>query len=143
LTILWRHIPGCCLKAFLLLASLSNSYRCKDPLAPDGSWLVFSHYYVGENDPTQPLISPLYGDLADLPPLLLYVGEEESMLDDSTQFAKKARNAGVNVRLQVGKGMVHCYPALSPLFPEAREAMEDICAFLRTNTAAQRRGTDA
>jgi epsilon-lactone hydrolase len=113
-----------------------DSYRRKDPLAPAGSWPVFGKYYVGENDPTQPLISPLYGDLAGLPPLLIYAGEDESMLDDSTQFAEKARNAGVNVRLQVGKGMVHCYPAFSPLFPEAREAMEDICGFLRTYTEA-------
>ena len=80
--------------------------------------------------------SPLYGDLTGLPPLLIYAGEDESMLDDTTQFAEKARNAGVSTRLHVGEGMVHCYPALSPLFPEAREAMEDICAFLRTHTDA-------
>lgn len=113
------------------LKCTGNSYRRKDPLAPEGSWRVYSKYYVGENDPTLPLISPLYGDLAGLPPLLIYVGENESMLDDSTQFAAKARSASVNVRLQVGKGMVHCYPAFSPLFPEAKAAMEDICSFLR------------
>ena len=118
------------------LQCTGNSYRRKDPLAPEGSWRVFSKYYVGENDPALPLISPLYGDLAGLPPLLIYVGEDESMLDDSTRFAAKAQKAGVNVRLQIGKGMVHCYPAFSPLFPEARAAMEDICIFLRTCTEA-------
>lgn len=119
------------------LQCTGDSYRRKDPLAPDGSWFVFSKYYAGENDPSQPLISPLHGDLSGLPPLLLYVGEDESMLDDSIRFAKKARDAGVAIRLEVGKGMIHCYPAFSPLFPEAREAMNDICAFLRTTTAAE------
>ena len=119
------------------LKCTGNSYRRKDPLAPEGSWTVYSKYYAGDNDPAHPLISPLYGDLAGLPPLLIYVGGDESMLDDSTQFAEKARNAGVNVKLQIGKGMVHCYPAFSPLFPEARKAMDDICAFLRNFTEAE------
>ncbi|MBI4747997.1 MAG: alpha/beta hydrolase [Acidobacteria bacterium] len=115
------------------LKCTGNSYQRPDPLAPEGSWSVFSSYYVGQNDPAHPLISPLYGDLAGLPPLLLYVGEEESMLDDATQFAEKARTAGVTVRIHIGKGMVHCYPALSPLFPEASEAMDDICRFLHSS----------
>ncbi len=116
------------------LKNTGTSYTRKDPLAPDGSWHVYSTYYVGDNDPALPLISPLYGNLAGLPPLLIYVGEDESMLDDSVQFAEKARAAGVEVRLHVGQGMVHCYPALSPLFPEAKAAMKDICAFLATST---------
>lgn len=112
------------------LKCTGGSYARRDPLAPDGSWQVYSAYYAGDNDPALPLISPLYGDLAGLPPLLIYVGEDETMLDDSVRFAEKARAAGVEVTLHVGQGMVHCYPALSPLFPEARAAMEDICAFL-------------
>lgn len=123
------------------LKCTGDSYRREDPLAPEGSWLVFGKYYVGENDPAQPLISPLYGDLAGLPPLLIYAGENESMLDDSTQLAEKARNAGVNARLQIGSGMVHCYPVLSPLFPEAKEAMDDICTFLRTCLGAEQSET--
>lgn len=128
------HLPAAAvaLSPWTDLKCTGNSYGRKDPLAPEGSWLVFGKYYVGENDPTQPLISPLYGDLAGLPPLLIYAGEDESMLDDAVQFAEKARNTGVHARLQVGKGMVHCYPALFPLFPEAKEAMEDICIFLST-----------
>lgn len=115
------------------LKCTGDSYRRPDPLAPEGSWVVFGTYYAGQTDPAHPLISPLYGDLAGLPPLLLYVGEAESMLDDATHFAEKARQAGVKVRIHIGTGMVHCYPALSPLFPEAREAMDDICRFLRAS----------
>lgn len=113
-----------------------ESWKRRDPLAPDGSAVVYSKYYAGDHDPGLPLISPLYGDLHGLPPLLIYVGEDEQMVDDSTRYAAKAKAAGVDVTLHVGKGMVHCYPALAPLFPEATEAMADICAFVRARVAA-------
>lgn len=109
------------------------SYNRKDPLAPEGSWQVFAKYYAGDNDRSLPLISPLHGDLKGLPPLFISVGENENMLDDSTRFAEKAKKSGVEVTLQVGRGMVHCYPALSPLFPEAKYAMKDICNFINSN----------
>ncbi|HEY0604567.1 MAG TPA: alpha/beta hydrolase [Herpetosiphonaceae bacterium] len=115
------------------LKCTGNSYARRDPLAPDGSLAVYSAYYAGGHDLTDPLISPLYGDLAGLQPVLIYVGEDEAMLDDSVRFAEKAQAAGVDVRLHVGRGMVHCYPALSPLFPEAKAALDDICAFLASS----------
>jgi acetyl esterase/lipase len=80
-----------------------------------------------------PWISPLYGNLDGLPPLLLYVGENEIWLDDSTRFAAKAQAAGVDVTLRVGKGMIHGYPLLAPLFPAATQAMDKICAFIKTH----------
>ena len=43
----------------------------------------------------------------------------------------KAQAAGVKVTLKVGEGMVHCYPRMAPLFPEASEALEEICGFIR------------
>jgi acetyl esterase/lipase len=111
-----------------------ESYTAKariDPATWPGSWTVFSKYYAGEQDPGNPWISPLYGDLKDLPPLLIYVGEREVLLDDSTRFAAKAKTAGVDVTLRVGEGLFHCYPVCAPLFPEATEAMEEICGFMK------------
>ena len=67
-----------------------------------------------------------------LPPLLIYVGRDETLLDDSIRFAEKAKAAGVEVKLNVGEGLFHCYPAVAPLFPEARQAMEEICTFINT-----------
>lgn len=113
------------------LTSSGDSYRDGDPLAPDGCWEVFSRYYAGARDRRDPLISPLYGDLRGLPPQLIHVGGAEAMRDDSTRFAEKARAAGVEVRLEVGEGLFHCYPALAPLFPEATAALADCCAFIR------------
>lgn len=92
-----------------------------------------SKYYVGENDPAHPYISPLYGDLRGLPPLLLTVGDEEGLLDDSVRFADKAKAAGVDVRLIIGKGQVHCYPLLPGFIPEAKYAMDEIRSFIYKN----------
>lgn len=114
------------------LKCTGQSYKAKiDPLAPAESWTVFSKYYVGDNDPCSPWISPLYGDHHGLPPILIHVGEHEVLRDDSIQFAQKAQAAGVDVTLKVGEGMIHCYPLLPPFIPEARQAMEEICDFIR------------
>jgi acetyl esterase/lipase len=115
------------------LALTGESYRTKVNvcISPLGMNAVCSRYYVGENDPRLPWISPLYGDLHGLPPICIYVGEDETMLDDSIRFAEKAKAAGVKVTLKVEPGMVHCYPLFAPLFPEATQAMEAICAFIQ------------
>lgn len=94
---------------------------------------MFSKHYVGDNDPCLPWISPLYGDLNGLPPTLIYVGEDEILFNDSTRFAEKAKEAGVDITLRIGAGMVHCYPLLPPFIPEARQAMTEICAFIKTH----------
>jgi acetyl esterase/lipase len=104
-----------------------NRYKCLSPL--DMS-LVCSRYYCGESDPTTPTISPLYGDLRGLPPLLIMAGNDETLRDDSISFAAKAREAGVDVTLRVTKGMGHCYPFMAPFFPEATAAMQEIGTFI-------------
>ncbi len=108
-----------------------------DPLTWRESQAVFAKYYAGDQDAGNPLMSPLYGDLHGLPPLLIYVGRDEMMLDDSTRFAAKAQAAGVAVTLHIGEGMFHCYPACAPLFPEATQAMEEIGAFVKARTGAR------
>jgi epsilon-lactone hydrolase len=110
-----------------------DSYRTKRNvcISPPGMSQLCSKYYIGDHDPTEPWISPLYGDLHGLPPVYINVGEYETMLDDSTRFAEKAREAGVNVTLVVGPKMIHCYPLMAPMFPEATQALNDVCAFIK------------
>lgn len=67
-----------------------------------------------------------------LPPILIYVGDDETLRDDSIRFAEKAKAAGVEVTLKVEKGMVHCYPLLPPFIPESRQALNEICTFIKT-----------
>lgn len=106
-----------------------------DTLTWKNSQNIFSKYYTRNNDPSNPLISPLFGDLKGLPPLQIYAGSHELMLSDSTRFADKARNAGVDVVLTIGEGLFHCYPACAPMFPEATEAMKKICEFIKKKCA--------
>jgi monoterpene epsilon-lactone hydrolase len=117
----------------LKLTGESHHTKADVCLSPKGMAAVCAQYYAGDLDPGLPWMSPLYGDLQGLPPILIYVGEYETLLDDSTRFAEKAREAGVDVTLRVGEGMIHCYPLLAPLFPEAVQAMEAICDFIVTH----------
>jgi acetyl esterase/lipase len=130
-------------KAGVVLSPLTDfkftgeSHRTKAGvcLSPPGMNTVCCKYYVGDQDPGLPYISPLYGDLHGLPPIAIYVGDDETLRDDSVRFAEKAQAAGVDVTLKVEQGMVHCYPLLPPFIPESRQAMEEICAFIRTQLA--------
>lgn len=117
----------------LALTGESHRTKARVCMSPPGMSKVCSAYYVGKNDPTLPWISPLYGDLHGLPPVLIMVGGDETLLDDSTRFARKAADAGVDVTLRVGEGMMHCYPLMAPLFSEATEGLREVCSFVRTH----------
>ncbi|HBX22162.1 MAG TPA: alpha/beta hydrolase [Desulfotomaculum sp.] len=109
-----------------------DSYRTKAKvcLSPEGMAPALAKHYAGDKDPGLPYISPLYGDLHGLPPLLICAGEDETLCDDAVRFAAKAKDAGVDVTLRIGMGMFHCYPAMAPLFPEATQAKNEICSFI-------------
>ncbi|MBM3273223.1 alpha/beta hydrolase [Candidatus Kaiserbacteria bacterium] len=86
--------------------------------------------YLNGLDPRTPLASPLYADLGRLPPILIQVGSEEVLLNDSVRFAEKAHQAGVDVRLEVWKGMTHGWHYAAPFLPEGRAAIEAIGKFI-------------
>jgi epsilon-lactone hydrolase len=110
-----------------------DSYRTRANvcISPPGMSQVCSKYYYGDHEPTEPWISPLYGDLHGLPPLYINVGDYETMRDDSTRFAAKAKEAGVDTTLVVGPKMIHCYPLMAPMFPEATQALDEVCNFIK------------
>jgi monoterpene epsilon-lactone hydrolase len=111
----------------------SHITKAKVCLSPEGTAEAFGKHYSGEYDVDLPYISPLYGELKGLPPTLIYVGEDETLRDDSIMFADKAKKAGVDVALRVGEGLFHCYPAMAPLFPEANQALKEIKRFINTH----------
>ena len=129
---------GVALSPWTDLTCSGESYKTKAKvcLSPAGSCEVFSHYYIGDNDPKNPGISPLFGDLHGLPPLLIYSGSDEVHRDDAVQFGEKARTAGVAINYKIWDGMVHCFPFFAPIMPEARQAMEEICAFIQNQLKA-------
>jgi acetyl esterase/lipase len=94
-----------------------------------------SQYLDGTGtDATEPLASPVFADLAGLPPLLVQVGTAEVLLDDSRRFAERARSAGVDLTLEVWDEVVHIWQVFFML-PEARQAVERVGAWLRENVA--------
>ena len=111
----------------------SFNYNSKNDIAPMGSWDVWTKLYIGNNDPTLPLLSPQFGDYAGLPPLHICVGTHEIHLDDCENVARKAKKHGVDVILSKWPRMVHAFPILSPLFPEAKNAMAEICEFAKSH----------
>lgn len=115
------------------LTCSSESYHTKNKvsLAPLNSWLVFSKHYCGGQKADIPFISPLFGDLKGLPPMLINAGTDDELYEDGEKFAIKAKAAGVEVIFRKGEGQVHCYPLLAPMFPEATEAMNEIVEFIK------------
>jgi len=86
--------------------------------------------YAEGQDPKSPLLSPLFADLSDLPPLLIHVGTEETLLDDSTRLMDYAREAGVDVDLQIWPGMFHMFQLVGYM-PEAKKVMETVVSFVK------------
>jgi acetyl esterase/lipase len=73
----------------------------------------------------------LFGDLKGLPPILINSGTDDELFEDGEKFYLRGKAAGVDIHFRTGQGMVHCYPLLSPMFPEATEAMNEIASFIR------------
>lgn len=94
-----------------------------------------ARYYLGESDPRNPLASPLYADLKGLPPLLIHVGQDEVLRDDSTRIAGKARADGVHVELKIWPIVPHVWQLAPGLIPEARQSLRESAAFLRGLTS--------
>ena len=89
--------------------------------------------YAGDAALDHPLVSPLYADLAGLPPLLMQVGDAEVLLDDTTRVGEKVKAAGGNVTVEVEPEAFHVYQYVGPTMPEAAAAIERIGAFIRTH----------
>lgn len=90
-------------------------------------WIVA--YLAGE-DPRNPYVSPLFGDLKGLPPILIQVSSCEMLYSDATRFVEKAKKAGVNATLQSWDDMTHVFQGTRyDLLPEAREAIIKIAEF--------------
>ena len=95
----------------------------------------WARYYTEESNLTNPLVSPVYADLRGLPPLLIQVGSDEILLDDSLTLAKRAKADGVDVALRVWDDMWHAWPVLGELIPESGMAFEEMKEFLRGREA--------
>jgi acetyl esterase/lipase len=86
--------------------------------------------YVGDHDPADPLVSPLYGDLTGLPPIRVQVGDDEVLLDDSRRFVERAVAAGVDAKLDIWEGMPHVFLSGIGNFAASTQALDAVGEFL-------------
>ena len=121
----------------LALTGESHATRASaDPLLTTEGMPALVRAYLGDRDPRTPLASPLYAELAGLPPLFVQVGDDEVLLDDATRIARRAEAASVEVTLEVWEGMWHVFQQTAARVPEAREAVQRIAEFVKRRLAA-------
>jgi monoterpene epsilon-lactone hydrolase len=92
--------------------------------------------YVAQADAADPLISPIFGDLGGLPPLLIQVGSHEVLLSDALRLAARAAMADVQVTLEVTPGVPHVFQGFAALLDEAATALDRASEFMRTQMAS-------
>jgi monoterpene epsilon-lactone hydrolase len=124
---------GVCISPWTDLSGSGESMRTRaslDPLVEAGTLAQMAAHYLAGRDPRTPLASPLFADLAGLPPLLVHVGTAEILLDDATRLAERARDVGVEVELEVWDDMIHVWHAFADMLPEGEQAVQGIAEFL-------------
>lgn len=102
-----------------------------DPWLTQDSLQLLANMYLGEVDPRHPLVSPVYGDLRGLPPVLVHVGSDEILLDDSTRLVTRLKEAGVDATLKIWGGMWHVFPLWADVVPESKESIREIGDYVK------------
>lgn len=132
---------GLLMSAWTDLSATGDSYETRaalDPIHQRPMILAMARSYLGKTDAAEPLASPLHASAAQLqklPPLLLQVGERETVVSDSELFAQKAAAAGASAQLQIWPAMIHVFQQF-PELPEALEAVAVGGRFLAANLGA-------
>ncbi|MGX1096420.1 alpha/beta hydrolase [Amorphus sp. MBR-141] len=122
------------LSPWLDMEATGETYESRaavDPMTQRDKILLMARTYLGRaGDHRDPLASPVHADLAGLPPMLIHVGDHETILDDSRVFAARARAADVSVTVSVFEEMIHHFQVF-PDLNATRRSMAEIGAFLR------------
>jgi len=93
----------------------------------------FASLYLGKASAEHVEASPLFGDLAGLPPVLIQASSTELLLDDAARFHAKALASGVRSRLSIYPGLPHVWQISVGLIPESRLALEEAAEFINSN----------
>ena len=124
---------GVCLSPWVDLEGIGESMKTRahaDPVVQREGLTQMAAAYLGGKDARTPLAAPLYADLKGLPPLLIQVGDAETLLDDSNRLAQRARAAGVEVKLEVWPEMIHVFQLFAGFLPEGQQAVDGIGQYL-------------
>ena len=131
-------VAVCVMSPWTDLALTGGSIESKakhDPLLSRDVLEVARQLYLGRADAKDPCVSPMYGELTGLPPILLHVGEDEILLDDARRYADLLAKSGSAAELHIWHGMTHVFLANLALLKAAREALDIAGQFLRRHLA--------
>lgn len=118
-----------------MTGSMLAAKEAVDPLIHEGYLRELAEAYVPKSmDRTDPRVSPLYSNLAGLPPMLIQVGSDETLLADATRLAAAAGAAAVAVTLEIWPHMIHAWPVWNARLAPGREALARAGAFIRQHS---------
>lgn len=112
----------------------TNSERCA--MFDSESFGRAAQYYLGDRDRRAPLASPLYAELQGLPPLLIHVGADETLLDDSRRLAERAQKAGVKTQIKIWPAVPHVWQLFQRWVPEGRSSLREAGMFFAREVGA-------
>ena len=107
----------------------------RDPWFDSKDLEVVARYYCpDESEWRNPLVSPVFANVAGLPPMLILVGDDEILLSDSTRFAEKLEAEGIDVELEIWPEMWHVFQMFVGKMPEARKAIRKIAQYINEHS---------
>lgn len=103
----------------------------KDPVLSGIHMPAVGKLYAGSHSTKDPGVSPFYADPKGLCPILVHVGTEEVLLDDSVLLAQRYQAAGADIQLKVWKDCMHVFHISWKFLPEGRKAIKEIVQFIK------------
>ena len=107
-----------------------TAYATVDPMVQQPYLMELAAEYLGGAAPRTPLAAPLHADLRGLPPMLIQVGSDETLLDDAVRFTAAAGAAAVAVTLEIWPRMIHAWPLWNARLMAGRRALASAGAFI-------------
>jgi acetyl esterase/lipase len=122
------------------LAGTGSSARTNDGYDPMFHYAnigEFADAYLGAAPASAPAASPVHADMAGLPPVLLHVGSNELLLDDSCRVHQAICSAGGRCELRIFQRVPHCWQLFAPLLPEATTSLAEAASFITLHLSPQ------
>ena len=124
-----------------LSGATMETKRAADPLFTPQAFPARVADYTAGQDAALGLISPVFADLAGLPPLIIQAGTHELLLDDAIRLARQAAIADVDVTLDITAGVPHVFQAYYPFLDEAVAALDRAGQLLSAHLTSTERVT--
>ena len=120
---------GFCFSPWADMTASGDSYRTNhknDPMFYGDSTKLLAPIYLGDAAPSDPLASPVFADLTGLPPLYVYAGSTEVLLDDARKLVARAHECGVSAELHIADRQPHVWPIMVGILPEAKQTIRQV-----------------